>query len=590
LWRQNDVARALDKKFDEQYTYDGLNRLTDAKTGLLNGSHIIPPGSDTIFQQQWSLDYVGNWSAFNQDDDGDGTFDLEQTRTASPVNEITNIAATTGPTWTTPQYDRAGNTTRFPKPATPTESFTAVYDAWNRMVRVIDSETDHVVQENVYDGRNFRIIKKSYEEGVLDETRHIYYTSSWQAIEERLGTDPDTADAAQQYVWGIRYIDDLVLRDRDTSEPPDGTLDERLYAISDHNWSIIATINISGLVQERYEYQAYGTSVVLDNNWNYVVSTGIAWTILLASYHCDLHSHIYSVRYRALHAALGRWTQRDPLGYADSFHVYSYVSGSPIDMIDPSGLQEEEKCCVEFGMRFKASGPSKSLIEMFVGILTIAGTPNAPTGLSFLNGIKDLSSGGTVSTDTIMTGAICCGNLLWITELITARLNAVQVDIGAAGVGLKGKAIAFGAVQLTLVWDHKVGWGQGPTESNGAIGYLIADPQIGNCTKQGIENGFGEFFKIIRGKEDFDPNISMSFKATRWNKKECPKPGDCDKAYPRPASFTPGDQRIFDLALYVQKPDSKEWEGFDVHIVSGGMLSQHGKGGGKHGSRPFPSR
>ena len=256
LWRQNDVARALSKKFDQQYTYDGLNRLTDAKTGLLNGSHLIPPGSDTAFQQKWSLDYVGNWSCFKQDDDGGGTFDLKQTRRANPVNEITDIAATTGPTWTTPQYDPAGNTTSFPKPAAPTESFTAVYDAWNRMVRVIDNETDGIVQENVYDGRNFRIVKKTYASGMLDETRHIYYNSAWQALEERLGSSPDSADPAQQYVWGIRYIDDLELRDRDTSEPPDGTLNERLYYTSDTRFNLTALVSTVGTALERYEYDA----------------------------------------------------------------------------------------------------------------------------------------------------------------------------------------------------------------------------------------------------------------------------------------------------------------------------------------------
>jgi len=338
LWRQNDVARSLDKKFDQQYTYDGLNRLTDAKTGLLNGSHVIPPGSDTRFQQQWSLDYVGNWSNFKQDDDGSGTFGLEQTRTANPVNEITNIAATAGPTWTTPQYDRAGNTTSFPKPAAPTESFTAIYDAWNRMVRVIDNETSNIVQENVYDGRNFRIIKKTYAPGsVLDETRHIYYTSNWQAIEERLGTDPDSADAAQQYVWGLRYIDDLVLRDRNTSDPPNGILDERLYAIQDPNWNVTTIIDDSGDVQERYEYQAYGETIFLDNNWDQRAETVFQWCILYAGYLCDLPIKIYLTRRRILHPILGSWQQRDPDGYTDGFSLYEYVKSCTPTHVDPFG-------------------------------------------------------------------------------------------------------------------------------------------------------------------------------------------------------------------------------------------------------------
>jgi len=334
------VARALDKKFDQQYTYDGLNRLTDAKTGLLNGSHIIPPGSDTRFQQQWSLDYVGNWSAFNQDDDGDGTFDLEQTRTANPVNEITNIAATIGPTWTTPQYDPAGNTTSFPKPAAPTESFTAIYDAWNRMVRVIDNETDNIVQENIYDGRNFRVIKKTYASGVLDETRHIYYTSSWQAIEERLGTDPDSADAAQQYVWGIRYIDDLVLRDRDTSEPPDGTLDERLYAIQDPNWNVTTIIDDSGDVQERYEYEVYGSVATYDGSYSTAFPSP-AYAVLYTGQLRDSHTQMYLMRNRIYDPCQGCFAQREPTAYLDGLSLYCAYFVLRLQ-VDPFGLQVSE--------------------------------------------------------------------------------------------------------------------------------------------------------------------------------------------------------------------------------------------------------
>ena len=57
-------------------------------------------------------------------------------------------------------------------------------------------------------------------------------------------------------MWGLRYIDDLILRDRDPNA--DGTLDERLYAFQDPNWNVIALTDVSGDVQERYAYDAYG--------------------------------------------------------------------------------------------------------------------------------------------------------------------------------------------------------------------------------------------------------------------------------------------------------------------------------------------
>ena len=38
------------------------------------------------------------------------------------------------------------------------------------------------------------------------------------------------------------------------------------------------------------------------------------------------------------HPTLGRWLQRDPLGYADSCNVYEYVVSRPVSGRDPEGL------------------------------------------------------------------------------------------------------------------------------------------------------------------------------------------------------------------------------------------------------------
>ena len=59
-------------------------------------------------------------------------------RPAAPsntANEIVDIAARVAPAWATPAYDRNGNMTSIPEPATPsTATFPGVFDAWNRLV------------------------------------------------------------------------------------------------------------------------------------------------------------------------------------------------------------------------------------------------------------------------------------------------------------------------------------------------------------------------------------------------------------------------------------------------------------------------
>jgi YD repeat-containing protein len=149
-----------------------------------------------VAEQDWTLDPTGNWNGFVVKASGSTT--LDQSRTQNKVNEITAITASDGTDWADPVYDAAGNMTTMPKPSSLANSYTATYDAWNRMIQVKDGGT--TITTYGYDGRNRRI---TVDTGVV---RHFYFTNSWQDVEQRLGS-LTTAD--QQYVWGIRYIDDL---------------------------------------------------------------------------------------------------------------------------------------------------------------------------------------------------------------------------------------------------------------------------------------------------------------------------------------------------------------------------------------------
>ena len=57
------------------------------------------------------------------------------------------------------------------------EHFELIYDAWNRLVKVMNYDNDKEVQRNEYDGFNRRIVRKEYSltSGTLNETRHFYY-------------------------------------------------------------------------------------------------------------------------------------------------------------------------------------------------------------------------------------------------------------------------------------------------------------------------------------------------------------------------------------------------------------------------------
>jgi RHS repeat-associated protein len=335
LYRENTVASAPGAKFDELYQYDAIHRLKHMDRGNLNGSKT--GFISTTFKQCWTLDETGNWRGFRQDDTGDGTWDLVQSRTTNLVNEISDISETAGPSWVTPAYSRSGNMTTVPQPLAPTASYVGTYDAWNRLVKLVSGA--NTVSQYEYDGAKRRIVQKSYAAGTLTETRHLYYTrpTQWQVIEERLGTSPSSANPNRQFVWGSRYIDDLVLRDRDTNG--DGTLDERLYALQDANWNVTAISSAAGSIQERMIYSAYGEPRFLGSAW-IQQSDGYNWETLYAGYCYQSGTGLYHVRHRVFHAPIGAWTQRDPrASRSREAALAAYCEGSPLSSVDPLGLQ-----------------------------------------------------------------------------------------------------------------------------------------------------------------------------------------------------------------------------------------------------------
>ena len=47
----------------------------------------------------------------------------------------------------------------------------------------------------------------------------------------------------------------------------------------------------------------------------------------------------YLARHRVYRSDLGRWMQRDPIGYVDGMSLYSYLDGRSVRTVDPTGLR-----------------------------------------------------------------------------------------------------------------------------------------------------------------------------------------------------------------------------------------------------------
>ena len=332
--------------YDQEYDYDGLHRLTEVDDGDVSSGSISSP----TFEQNFTLDQMGNWTDFTETDGTSTTLDLDIDY--NDVNEIDDIDTIThtnpppffGPDLAVPAYDAAGNMDEVPIPSTLTSKVDAAYDAWNRFISFSQSGPLNSHPINEYDGLH-RLIVRNEDNGVDPPKRHFYYNTRWQCVAETV-EDGGTVTTDALYSHHPHYIDAVAVRMGSGST--DG-----IYYLHDANFNVVGLMDVGGTgapsVKERYHYSAYGEVTILNGISD---SDGAEWTVdtdsdfdnelLYTGRRLYAGSGVYNFRNRFYHAQLGRFLNRDPIGYAGGMNLYEYVGGMPTYYVDPWGLDKKE--------------------------------------------------------------------------------------------------------------------------------------------------------------------------------------------------------------------------------------------------------
>lgn len=313
----------------KQYTYDSLDQLTQ-QTVNKNGSSTT---------QKWQYDKIGNWTYTNQNG-------VEETRTVNDDNEYTAV------TGMSPSYNDDGN-------LIADGTLTYIYDWANRLVEV-QSASQSIVKYT-YDALNRRVLKIDPQ---TSDVRLFVYDGN-QVIEEYFNT---TLERSYVYNSGI---DDPVMMEYNS---------ERYYYLKDRQGSITAITDASGNMVETYEYNAFGIMTVFNASGTPISESTVGNPYGYTGRRWDNETGLWYYRNRMYDPRLGRFLQRDPLGYVDGMNMYAYVVNNPRNFVDPMGLASRcPSCGVIHGINISLDSSSNGLDNQI--------------GHSINNAISELSNG-----------------------------------------------------------------------------------------------------------------------------------------------------------------------------------------------------
>ena len=165
-------------------------------------------------------------------------------------------------------------------------------------------------------------------------------------MEERnpFGGSGSTDTPTKQYVWGT-YIDECIQLNLLVAAGPQGLAAGSYYLLQDLLYRAVALNNSSGFIEEVYDTDPYGNTLIFttpgpDGIW----FTNDDWQsdyganeIIYCGYRFDPETQNYYVRNRTYNPVLGRWIQRDPIGYSSGINLDEYVGGIAVGAVDPTG-------------------------------------------------------------------------------------------------------------------------------------------------------------------------------------------------------------------------------------------------------------
>jgi RHS repeat-associated protein len=208
-----------------------------------------------------------------------------------------------------------------------------------------------------------------------------------------------------------------------------------LRVVKDHLGSVRTIVNAqTGAILQAIEYDAFGV-VLSDTNPGFQ-PFGFAGGLY------DAVTGLVRFGARDYDASIGRWTNKDPIGFAGGdTNIYAYVGNDPVNLVDPSGLRPltaNEKAFLS-----KYYGKSLNVDEIDVGVLPeplramgIGGM--SPYGGKILLPQRDFKKGNGDNELVLSSKYVGCDFAHEAFHVWQRQHGRLDVSIGGLSLGIGG--------------------------------------------------------------------------------------------------------------------------------------------------------